>query len=477
MVDTAMSSIPAKVHAPLLDLYRLAPDLDEPGLYSVAIEIAVSATGSEIGYFHLVNEDQETIELGTWSAGTLLHCNASYQRHYPISEAGVWADSARMRRACIHNDYQTISGKRGYPEGHVHLVRHLGTPVIDQDRVVLLVGVGNKPGDYSDGDLACLQAVSDQIWPLICRQRQKLSLMIAQKQLHELQELGAICVWQWDPEEQELGCDENLHRIFAIRHPGEFACNLENLLHFIDVRDHSVVLDLLRDPPGDTRFNIYLRGFRVDGTSFMLNFRGAAYPRSQGHGIVLRGIIQDSTGRRELDSSGYHATHDALTGLANRALLIAQLKAYLHSNPGKAGGTFAVFFINLAHFKTVNDSFGHGTGDEVLKVIAGRLLRMADKNELIARVGGDEIVVVQNHISEPAEAESLASAIAAAIQRPIEVGKHLVEMSVCIGIVLASPGIETSKDLLWRAEQAMLHARNTGRGIHHLAFDASRQSE
>jgi diguanylate cyclase (GGDEF)-like protein len=471
-----MSLVPSKIHAALLDLHRMAPDLDEPALYSAAIEIAVSVTGSEIGYFHLVNEDQETIELGTWSAGTLLHCNASYQRHYPISEAGVWADSARMRRACLHNDYQTISGRRGYPEGHVHLVRHLGTPVIDQDRVVLLVGVGNKPEDYTDGDLACLQAVSDQIWPLICRQRQKLSLMIAQQQLHELQELGAICVWQWDPEEQALGCDKNFRRIFVIPHPDEFVCSLENLLHFIDVRDHSVVLDLLRDPPGDASFNVYVRGFRGDGASIILNFRGAAYPRSQGHGIVLRGILQDSTGRREIESSGYHATHDALTGLANRALLIAQLKALLHSHPGKSGGTFAVLFINLIHFKSVNDSFGHGTGDEVLKVIAGRLLRLADKNELVARAGGDEIVVVQNRVSTPEEAESLASAIAATIQRPIEVGKHLVEMGVSIGIVLASPGIETSKDLLWRAEQAMHHARNTDRGIHQLTGDAPGKS-
>ena len=83
------------------------------------------------------------MELGTWSAATRNICNVVYDRHYPIEKAGVWADSARTRKPCIHNDYATLAERRGVPEGHVRLVRHLGVPVIDEERVTLLVGVGN----------------------------------------------------------------------------------------------------------------------------------------------------------------------------------------------------------------------------------------------------------------------------------------------------------------------------------------------
>lgn len=467
MAETPLLPLPAKVHAALLDLHRLSPALDEPGLYLAAIEIATAVTDSGIGYFHLVNEDQVTIELGAWSKATLLHCNASYHRHYPISDAGVWADSARSRQPSVHNDYQSLPVKRGYPEGHAHLVRHLGVPVIDDNQVVLLVGVGNKTTDYHAEDLACVQAVANEAWALITRQRQKASLLIAETQLHDLQEFGAICIWHWDAEEQQLACDGNFDRIFGTDAAAHINSRLETLLRFIDVRDHSVVLDLLRDPRPDTAFNIYVRGFRADGSAIMLNFRGTAYSRSQGHGIVLRGIFQDATARREIGTAGYHATHDPLTGLANQAFLIAQLKTRLHSK--NCDSTFAVLYINLDQFKSINDSFGHSFGDEVLKVIAGRLLRAAGKDRLVARAGGDELVVMQSSVDDPEALEALSASIIDSIKRPIDIGGHLIEIGASVGIALASPGVETSKDLLSRAEHAMQQAKNSSRGICRIA--------
>jgi diguanylate cyclase (GGDEF)-like protein len=467
MVENPLLPLPPKVHTALLDLHRLAPTLDGPGLYLAAIEIATAVTDSGIGYFHLVNEDQETIELGAWTKATLLHCSASYQRHYPISDAGVWADSARSRQPCMHNDYQSLPVKRGYPSGHAHLVRHLGVPVIAGNQVVLLVGVGNKATDYHAEDLACLQAVANEAWALISQQRQKASLLIAETQLHDLQEFGAICIWHWDAEEQQLVCDANFDRIFGATAAAQVDFSLETLLRFIDVRDHSVVLDLLRDPRADTTFNIYVRGFRADGAAIMLNFRGASYPRSQGRGILLRGIFQDATARRDIGTAGYHTTHDPLTGLANLAFLIAQLKTRLHSN--NCDDTFAVLYVNLDQFKVINDSFGHSIGDEVLKVFAGRLLRAAGKEQLVARAGGDELVVLQNSVTTPEALESLSASIIESIKRPIDIAGHVIEIGASVGIALASPGVETSKDLLSRAEHAMQQAKSNERGICRIA--------
>ena len=109
MATEALPPIPARAREALLDLYRLTLDGDEPKIFTTAIEVAVNVTGSEIGYIHLMNEDQESIELGTWSSATLNVCTAVYDRHYPIDEAGVWADSARHRRPCVHNDYRALT--------------------------------------------------------------------------------------------------------------------------------------------------------------------------------------------------------------------------------------------------------------------------------------------------------------------------------------------------------------------------------
>jgi len=303
MTITPLAPIPGKATSAILDLYRLALDADEPTLYAAAIEAAVAVTGSEIGYFHLVNEDQETVELGTWSAATLRQCQAVYQRHYPISAAGVWADCARHRRPCIHNDYQGLSRKQGYPEGHVHLVRHLGVPVLSEDRVVLLVGVGNKPEDYDNEDLACLQAVADHAWALIRRCRQRTALELSEQQLRDLQELAAICVWQWDPADRKFQCDGNIRRIFGVDPSSDISCSIDSLLRFIGAQDHAAVRDALRTASAGSVFDLELEGGRADGNPVTLYFRGAAYPRSQGRGVILRGILQDITERKRAEAA------------------------------------------------------------------------------------------------------------------------------------------------------------------------------
>jgi len=456
--------VPARARSLLLNLYQDALAADEPRLYSLAIEAGVDITGSKIGYFHLVNEDQETIELGTWSAGTLRQCQAVYQRHYPISAAGVWADCARHRRPYIHNDYPSLAHKRGYPEGHVHLVRHLGVPVLDGGRVVLLVGVGNKAAEYDQEDLACLQAISDHAWRLIRQRRERVSLEFSHRHLRELQELATIAIWQWDPLERRLQCDASLRRLFGLQPGADAAWGLESLLRFVDTRDHPAILDALRDPPGDATFDMQIGGVRADGTAIALYLRGAAFPRSQGHGFILRGILQDVSERVEAERIRHQAKHDPLTGLANRTSLLAHLEARLHNSRRQPEDNFAVLFIDLDQFKPVNDTYGHVVGDEVLKIVAQRLLRATRKEDLVARIGGDELVVVAPHVVGIPPAEHLAGKIAAALAQPMHVAGHEFSVTASIGIAIASPAHHTAEQLLAMADDAMYRAKERRRG-------------
>ena len=165
----------------MLAMSEKAHDLDEREILQFGIDEAARLTASEIGYLHFVNDDQETLTLVTWSRGTLRHCSAAFDNHYPVSAAGIWADTVRFLRPVVHNDYQAMSGRRGYPEGHAHLVRHIGVPVIEGNKVRMLMGVGNKAADYDDSDVRELQLIGNGLWAIAARRRTELALVQAKR--------------------------------------------------------------------------------------------------------------------------------------------------------------------------------------------------------------------------------------------------------------------------------------------------------
>ena len=165
----------------MLAMSQQVNELNEDQLLQLGIEEAVRLTGSEMGYLHFVNADQETLALYTWSANTLKQCTATYDSHYPVSMAGIWADSVRFRKPVVHNHYQQMPEHQGYPEGHAHLLRHLGVPVLEGDKVVLLMGVGNKATDYDDSDVNQLQLIGNDLWAIVVRRRITEALAVARE--------------------------------------------------------------------------------------------------------------------------------------------------------------------------------------------------------------------------------------------------------------------------------------------------------
>jgi PAS domain S-box-containing protein len=165
----------------MFEMSQQASQLDERALLQMGIEEAVRLTGSEIGYLHLVNENEDTLELYTWSAGTLKYCTAVHDQHYPVSQAGIWADTVRTHHPVMHNDYQNMPDRKGYPTGHAHLVRHLGVPILENGTVRVLFGVGNKAEDYDDSDVHQLQLIGEDLWRIVMRRRAELALAVAKE--------------------------------------------------------------------------------------------------------------------------------------------------------------------------------------------------------------------------------------------------------------------------------------------------------
>jgi len=177
-LDTANNEIRQNAErlSAMLVLSQKAAGLDERQLWQLGVDEATRLTESKIGYLHFVNEDQETIQLGTWSTQTPAQCSAAYDSHYPVSAAGVWADSVRLGYTVIHNDYQALAERKGYPEGHAHVIRHMGVPVIDGGKVRMIIGVGNRQTDYEESHAAQLELIGNDLWLIVTRRHAELAL-------------------------------------------------------------------------------------------------------------------------------------------------------------------------------------------------------------------------------------------------------------------------------------------------------------
>ncbi len=137
------------------------------------LDEAEHLTGSRIGFFHFIGPDELTLGLQAWSTRTReAFCQAEAHRaHYPVDRAGVWVDALRDRRPVIHNDYAALPHRKGMPEGHAEVVRELVVPVFRGERIVALLGVGNKPGPYGTMDVETLHQFADFAWDSIDRLR------------------------------------------------------------------------------------------------------------------------------------------------------------------------------------------------------------------------------------------------------------------------------------------------------------------
>jgi PAS domain S-box-containing protein len=147
----------------LLELYRKGLNLPEKELYEYFLNHAVETTKSTIGFFHLVSDDQESIILTSWNREALKNCTADYNTHYPVAQAGNWADSIRLKRPIIYNDFSKSPNQKGLPEGHVVIKRMLSFPIMEDGKAKAIFGVGNKTEPYVKNDIIQLELVANEL--------------------------------------------------------------------------------------------------------------------------------------------------------------------------------------------------------------------------------------------------------------------------------------------------------------------------
>ena len=164
------------------------------------------------------------------------------------------------------------------------------------------------------------------------------------------------------------------------------------------------------------------------------------------------------------------ATHDALTGLFNRSVLIDRMIQVLEHDKRRKHCKFGLFYIDLDRFKVINDSLGHPIGDQLLIEISRRIKETVRATDSVARMGGDEFVVLLIDLDDPADAIFLAERLIERIEEPMYLNRHEIKISASIGITLSHEGYDTSDEVLRDADIAMYAAKKSGK-TKYMIFD------
>ncbi len=288
-----------------------------------ALDEVCDIVDSPIGFYHFVRDDERLLTFKAWSTDTLKYfCKAGDMREmeYSVDKTGVWTDCLRERSPVIHNHYPSLPHHKGMPEGHPEVKRELVVPIMRHEKIVAILGVGNKPQDYTDHDVQIVSYFADIAWTLVEQKRTE-------------------------------------------------------------------------------------------------------------------------------DKIRYISFHDTLTGLYNRAFVEEEMKRL----DTKRQFPISVIMIDLNGLKLVNDTYGHNQGDEMLRKVADVLRRSCRKEDIIARWGGDEFVILLPQ-TDKEKAEDICKRIKSRC-KGVYVGD--VPVSVALGVAVKSSPEDAIVKVLKEAEDSM----------------------
>ena len=201
---------------------------------------------------------------------------------------------------------------------------------------------------------------------------------------------------------------------------------------------------------------------RLDGSAIDLEVTSIPYKHGDKPAAYL--VLRDVTERlRDEQRHRFLASHDALTGLPNRMEFQRRLQALLKEESAARTGRFAIHYVDLDYFKTINDSLGHEIGDRLLQIVGRRLRATIRSSDVVARLGGDEFAVLQSDANLNDSPRALAEKLQRAIEQPYTVDDQLLHTSITIGVAICPDHGDDSDLLLRRADLALYHAKECGR--------------
>jgi diguanylate cyclase (GGDEF)-like protein/PAS domain S-box-containing protein len=265
-----------------------------------------------------------------------------------------------------------------------------------------------------------------------------------------------------------------LQQMFGYTHEEFTRLNVRSMVHPDDAESVWQAYEELIRGERD-HFRVEKRYFRADGGEIWTDLTVSLVRDETGAPAYQVALLEDISERRRLQARlQYLAYHDPLTGLANRRM-VSEWLARVFAEPTEQRRVGACF-LDLDGFKVVNDSLGHDVGDELLKAVAYRLTCCCNDGQLVARMGGDEFVILAENSTGEADMAALADRVLSAMTAPVRVGRHELTVTASIGVV-DRPVAETSPEELVQAVDITMYRAKKGGKARYAMFDRTRNAD
>jgi diguanylate cyclase (GGDEF)-like protein/PAS domain S-box-containing protein len=314
--------------------------------------------------------------------------------------------------------------------------------------------------------------LSHRVRYLLRGSRSAAELRRSRERLANAQRLARMGSWHYDFESTELEVSEELRSIFGMPWLGD-APTLEDFLARVHPADRPALEEAAdRCRAEGAPIHVDHRIVLPDGSERILQTQAQLSYDADGRPAGFEGTAQDVTDRRRVEEQiRWLAYHDSLTGLGNRLLFRERLD-HAVAEAARTGAPLGVLFLDLDHFKRINDTFGHTQGDRLLQAVADRLVRSVRDSDLVARLegppaisrlGGDEFTVLLPEVADPGDLAKVARRLIEVLHRPFALGGHEVVITASVGIAAWPSDGSDAETLLRNADAAMYHAKERGR--------------
>ena len=306
------------------------------------------------------------------------------------------------------------------------------------------------------------------LWDVTERKRAEITLRESQERLGLAVRSASMGVWSYDLVANKRYYDDQTCHLLGID-PATFAGTAEELFQAVHPDDIGMLrIRMAQTIDHNVPYEVEYRAVWPDGSIHHLLTRGKLVCDNQNKPLKVYGVVFEITEWKEAQKKIHNlAFYDPLTGLPNRRLLSDQLQKALASCT-RNGLTGAILFIDLDNFKTINDTLGHALGDALLVQVAARLASCVREEDTVARIGGDEFVVMLEYLNEDiqvaaTQTESVGDKILAALGQPYQISTNKLYSTCSIGVTLFNDRQRSTDELLKQADIAMYQAKNAGR--------------
>ena len=276
-------------------------------LADFSLEEAIRLTKSKIGYLAFMNESETTLTMYAWSREAMKQCEIIDKPiEYVTKDIGLWGEAVRQRKPVVTNDYQAPNPyKKGYPEGHVVVRRHMNIPVFDGQNIVVVAGVGNKNSEYDESDVRQLTLLMDGMWKSIKRRRTENALKEREERISIAAEIANLGVWEWRVDENTLLANQKFFEITGLTRKEADNFSLDMWLSRIHPDEKEKVRSIIKDLSVgklDRSENQVRLRHPLTGERWLHGIGRVVERTKEGKPVCMVGIHQDITSRKQAEA-------------------------------------------------------------------------------------------------------------------------------------------------------------------------------